>query len=216
MTIQYLPPGRPGESPSARRHRLTDTPEQARLRLSAGRMGGYVAGFAFLLALFSIHDALEAHAIGLTAHPTVHTTQGLVDVFTPSRRDSVFRVSRPNAGALLFKCVAGVRAKTPCPTPSNDWQPRVLTVQWITMPSLLSTVTDERVTKLAAGDEVLFDAQPSAVQQAELADLRIAGRGGWRVLGGLMLAFAVAGVIQRLRLSRLTRQIGAAPQRTQP
>jgi hypothetical protein len=103
-----------------------------------------------------------------------------------------------------------VLASPRCPTASLDWQAREMTVEWITMPTVMRGVTSERATRMAAGDDVVFVAAPGAVQQAEVADLTVSIQGAWRILGGLVVAcLAVAGLL-RTRLWFLTRQIEAA------
>ena len=210
MTVKYLPPGRPGESSSAARHRTTDSPAQARLRSSARAASLCALPFVLVLAAIVIHDTLTIHGIQDTPQPEVHRGHGVVDVIKPSRRRPVFRLSRPGEPPLLFTCSPGVSATPRCPTASLDWRARELSVEWITMPVLRRVETPERATRMAAGDDVLFAAPPRAVQEAEVAALTVGIQGAWRILGGLALACLAVAALLRARLWFLTRRIKAA------
>lgn len=213
MIAKYLPPGRPGESPAAALHRRTDSPAQASLRRNARAAWLFALPFALVLAGIFLHDTLTIHGIQATARPEVHRARGIVDVIRPSRRRPVFRLARPGEPPLLFTCSPSVPSTPRCPTASQDWRARELSVEWITMPALLRVETPDRATRMAAGDELLFAAPPRAVQEAEAADLTAGIQGAARVFGGLMLAcFALAAHL-RARLWFLTRKIEAAHRR---
>jgi len=166
-----------------------------------------------LLAAMVFYDRLTIQAIRETAHPNVHRARGVVDVFKPSRHSSLFRLSQPGAEPLLFKCLRQVVATPRCPTPSQDWTPREMTVEWIAIPSLLPALNAARATRMAMGDDPLFDASPRAVQEAEIANLTSSIPEICRVFGGLMLVGAVIAALLFGRLWFLTRQIEAAHRR---
>jgi hypothetical protein len=150
------------------------------------------------------------HGIQDTPHPEVHRARGIVDAIKPSRRAPVFRLSRPGEPPLLFTCSRSVLAMPHCPAPSADWRARDMSVEWISLPTLLPAATSARATRMAADDSVVFVATPGAVQEAEVADLRAGIQGAWKVLGGLVLACLAVAALLRMALWFVTRRIAAA------
>jgi len=212
MTFGYLPPGRPRDARWNAPGRRRDSPRQDSLRRNARSMVWLAATFALLLAAMAIVTVLTIGAIGDDTHPAVHRARGIVDVVKPSQRSPLFRLSRPGAEPLQFKCLPQVIAIPRCPMPSQDWIAREMTVEWIDVPTLPRLVA-ARATRMAVADEPLFAASPRDVQQGEIANLRsgLPALGG--ILGAMMLASAAAAAVLFARLRLLTRRIEQAHRR---
>jgi len=213
MTDAYLPPGRPGDARwNAPGRGPQDSPKQARLRRHARRATWWVMAFGVLLAVFASADLLEIRAIHDSPHPTVRTARGVVDVYKASHRRPVFRLTRPGAEPLLFECLRRVAG---CPAASQDWAARELTVEWITLPTLMPEYANARPTRLVAGDDVLFAASPRTIQEAEVADIHDTLRGSGRLFGGFILAWMLVAAVLWTWLGLVTRQIEAAHRRAE-
>jgi hypothetical protein len=208
MTASHLPPGRPGDARWKAPGRRADSPEQDSLRTNARSMVWLAVTFAALLVAMAI-TFLTIGAIREDTHPAVHRARGLVDVVKPSRRSPLFRLSRPGAEPLQFKCLNEVIASPRCPVASRDWTPREMTVEWIDVPTLPRLV-GARVTRMAVADDPLFAASPRAVLDGEIANLRSGLPGLGRILGGMMIVSAAVAAYLFGRLSFVTRQIEEA------
>ena len=212
MTASYLPPGRPGDARWKAPGRRADSPEQDSLRNNARSMVWLTLTFAVLLAAMAIITFLTIGAIRADTHPAVHRARGLVDVVKPSRRSPLFRLSRPGAEPLQFKCLSEVIASPRCPAASPDWTPREMAVEWIDVPTLPRLV-GARATRMAVADDPLFAASPRDVLDGEIANLRSGIPDLGRILGGMMLVSAAVAAFLFGRLSFVTRRIEAAHRR---
>lgn len=213
MTGSSLPPGRPGDARWNAPGRRTESPEQDRLRRQARLAGWFVVASACLLLTFVGFDLLEIRGIRDTPHPTVHRARGMVDVVRASRFTMEYRLNRPDAEPMQFKCWPRVVATPRCPEASPEWFARPMTVEWINMPVLLPGLTAARVTHMDAGDDPLFEATPRAVQDAEVANLEASIPEAFKVLGIVMLGGVAVAAFHGARLWRLTGRIEAAHRR---
>lgn len=148
--------------------------------------------------------------------PVARQTRGVIDVSHVGRaRMLVLSLTGTRGEFVMLGCPTSTHAnRAACPSDADHWNARMLTVDWIGVPTGLMGEVVQRATRITDANEVVFAASVADVQAAEVSAAVYRIEFMSAVFVPMILLFAAAARLMRRQARASAERVEAARQRS--